>query len=244
MGFETLTVGRISEAEHKKRKDDKSLEFYWLPSFEAENGKSFKGNTPGLFTHVMHEKMGDAPCGLGTAGEDFKVKRDAENYFLDKLNQITLYPMKTMACLYDYALNYKTKNLLFPAGSDFSFKYAEAHLNFLERVITMLHGKPISLENKPTVQFRFKFSSLSTYFKELRLEAKAKKITYPTYERNDFLPLTGLDNLGDPYYITGKYSHRPLFKQHISAFSSIFQNSLTFYAFDIINQKGMKPLSA
>jgi hypothetical protein len=38
MGFETLTIGRISEAEHKKRKDDKSLEFYWLPSFEAENG--------------------------------------------------------------------------------------------------------------------------------------------------------------------------------------------------------------
>lgn len=93
-----------------------------------------------------------------------------------------------MACLYEYASHYKTKNLLFTAGSDYSFKYAEAHLNFLERVMSMLHGKPISLENKPTVQFRFKFSSINTYFKELRLESKAKKITYPTYEGNDFLP--------------------------------------------------------
>ena len=87
--------------------------------------------------------------------------------------------------------------------------------------MSMLHGKPISLENKPTVQFRFKFSSINTYFKELRLEAKAKNITYPTYDGNDFLPLTGQDNLDDPYYITGKYSHRPMFKQHNRAFSSI-----------------------
>lgn len=86
MDFETLTIGRISESEHKKRKEDKSLEFYWLPSFEAENGDSIKGNSPGLFTHVLHEQKGDAPCGLGTRGEDFKVKRDAENYFLEKLN--------------------------------------------------------------------------------------------------------------------------------------------------------------
>ncbi len=50
--------------------------------------------------------------------------------------------------------------MLFPVGSDFSYKYAEAHLNFLERVMTMLDGKPISLENKPTVQFKFKFSSV------------------------------------------------------------------------------------
>lgn len=120
--------------------------------------------------------------------------------------------MKTMSCLYDYVQNFKTKNVLFTAGSDFSYKYAEAHLNFLERVMTMLHGKPISLENKPTVQFRFKFSSVGQYFKEIRLEAKAKKITYPTLENNDFLPMTGLDNLGEPYYMTGKYSHRTLFK--------------------------------
>ena len=111
-------------------------------------------------------------------------------------------------------------------------------MNFIERVITMLNDKPISLENKPTVKFRFKFSSLSSYFKERRLEAKFKKIKYPTYDKNDFLPMTGLDNLGDTYFITGKYSHRPLFKQHINRFSSLVQNALTFYSFDIINQKG------
>lgn len=63
-------------------------------------------------------------------------------------------------------------------------------------------------------------------------------------DTNDFLPMSGLDNLGEPYYMTGKYSHRPLFKQHINAFSNLVQNSLTFYAFDILNQKGQKPLTA
>ncbi len=86
MGFETLTIGRIAESEHKKRRDEKGLEFYWLPSFEAENGESVRGNSPGLFTHVMHEVKGEAPCGLGTGGKDFRVKRDAENYFLERLN--------------------------------------------------------------------------------------------------------------------------------------------------------------
>ena len=37
MGFETLTIGRISEIEHSKRKTEQSLEFYWRPNFEAEN---------------------------------------------------------------------------------------------------------------------------------------------------------------------------------------------------------------
>ena len=41
MGFETLTIGRISEVEHSKRKTEQSLEFYWRPTFEAENQGSF-----------------------------------------------------------------------------------------------------------------------------------------------------------------------------------------------------------
>jgi hypothetical protein len=41
MGFETLNIGRISEDEHIKRKAEQSLEFYWRPSFEAENRGSF-----------------------------------------------------------------------------------------------------------------------------------------------------------------------------------------------------------
>ena len=98
----------------------------------------------GIFTHFLEENL-EAPCELGAT--QFTIKKDAEKYFMSKLSTLTNNIDETLKCLYKYASNYKTRHILVTLGGDYAFKYAEAHFNFIERLMVLLHGKTFKLEN-------------------------------------------------------------------------------------------------
>ena len=75
------------------------------------------------------------------------MKKDAEQHFLKKLSAITSSIDDTLKCLQKYASHFRTRHLMITAGSDYAFNHAEAHFNFLERAMVLLHGKKLSLEN-------------------------------------------------------------------------------------------------
>jgi hypothetical protein len=53
------------------------------------------------------------------------------------------------------------------AGGDLAFHHAEPHFNFLERVMVLLDGKTLTLENGKVMTFKFKYSSVNSYFTEM-----------------------------------------------------------------------------
>ena len=73
--------------------------------------------------------------------------------------------------MHKHASNYKTRHILITAGGDHAFRYSEPHFSFLERVMVLLHGKSIKLENGKTMTFQFKYSSIDSYISEMKVEA-------------------------------------------------------------------------
>ena len=61
MGLEAIFFGRIDDEEKRFRKQNKSMEFIWQPTFESPNGSSLAKRE--IFAHTMHELYQGA-CGL------------------------------------------------------------------------------------------------------------------------------------------------------------------------------------
>lgn len=122
---------------------------------------------------------------------------------MTQLSQINEDYQQTLECLYNYAQGFKSRHvMLMVGGSEKSFMYAEAHFNFLERVMSLMHGKKMTSKN---VTVKFRYSNFDTYFKEA---SKAGALN--TYE-GDFSTYTGVED-SEEYYATGIYSQRPLLK--------------------------------
>ena len=85
--------------------------------------------------------------------------------------------------------------------------------------------------------FRFKYSSVSSYLSEMNAAAAKEGITFQSYQ-GDFLPFSGLTSEGEEYYATAQYSHRPRWKALSRDISALVQNSLTFYAMDVMKAGG------
>jgi hypothetical protein len=74
MGFESVSIARVSEAENEKRKKERALEFQWESDFEDEQKPS------SIFTHVMQNNY-NGPCGLDMTSQQFTLERDADAHF-------------------------------------------------------------------------------------------------------------------------------------------------------------------
>jgi len=170
LGYESLFIGKVDARERGWRKENQELEMWWTgpETWEGPTGAVSSLAGKGIFTHIMHEEF-NAPCEFGSSA--FTLKKDAEQHFLKKLSAITSSIDDTLKCLQKYASHFRTRHLMITAGSDNAFNHAEAHFNFLERAMVLLHGKRISLENGKSMTFRFKYSSIDSYFTELQTEA-------------------------------------------------------------------------
>lgn len=170
LGYESLFIGKVDAREREWRKQKQELEMWWRgpETWEGPAGAAPSVEGKGIFTHIMHEEL-NAPCEFGSS--PFTLKKDAEQHFLKKLSEITSSLDDTLKCLQKYASHFRTRHLMITAGSDYAFNHAEAHFNFLERAMVLLHGKKLSLENGKSMTFRFKYSSIDSYITELHSEA-------------------------------------------------------------------------
>lgn len=170
LGYESLFIGKVDTREREWRKENQELEMWWRgpQTWEGPSGAAPSFDGKGIFTHIMHEEF-NAPCEFGSS--PFTLKKDAEQHFLKKLSEITSSLDDTLKCLQKYASHFRTRHLMITAGSDYAFNHAEAHFNFLERAMVLLHGKKLSLENGKSMTFRFKYSSIDSYLTELHSEA-------------------------------------------------------------------------
>jgi alpha-mannosidase len=110
----------------------------------------------------------------------------------------------TVDCLINYAKSYQTNHILIPAGSDFSFQFADLSYKFMEDAMQILSANQIGSK-----KFKFMYSTVDTYYQVIR------EHTFST-ENIDFFPYNGNFNL---HYWTGFYTSRPEFKRLIRTFT-------------------------
>lgn len=118
MGFDSLFISYINDAEKDYRKANQLLEFIWQPVFEGPKGAEI-GQSPGIFTHVTHEYY------TGGCGIDLQVYQSDEvymkNHFAAKINDHTRNIETIARCIEKYAGHFKTSHVLFTLGADFAF---------------------------------------------------------------------------------------------------------------------------
>jgi hypothetical protein len=130
----------------------------------------------------------------------------------------------TVDCLISYAKSYQTNHILIPAGSDFSFQFADLSYKFMEDAMQILSANQIGSK-----KFNFMYSTVDTYYQAIR------EHTFST-ENIDFFPYNGNFNL---HYWTGFYTSRPEFKRLIRTFTQHSQLAVTDYSLESL-MKGAK----
>lgn len=152
------------------------MEFMWYPSFEDKLGNTVTSST-GLFTHNMLRHY-NPPCGISV--QNYFTKANTQQSYADQISNFKNDPDKLITCLHDSAAVYKTKNLLWMWGDDFSFYYAEDNYKFMDDLI--------QIAGNQSQDFVFKYSTAKEYYEAVQSEAYQKSITFPIYTE-DFMPL-------------------------------------------------------
>lgn len=114
------------------------MEMLWYPTFidEQANPQSSKN---GLFTHDFYHHY-NAPCGI-TVQNYFNTPNTKSSY-ASQLSNLKSNPSQLTTCLESFSQAYKTHNLLWMWGDDFSFVYAQDNWDFMDGIISIITSQP------------------------------------------------------------------------------------------------------
>jgi lysosomal alpha-mannosidase len=180
LGFENLVMVRIDYKEKEMRIKNKELEFYWKPYDEVDGGETK------IFTHITHGHY--SPKG---------------NAWDNMLSRYTLVTDSLAKEFYNYFLteakSYRTNNLLFLYGDDFTFSSNGLQVfHNMDNLIKTLSGD----DYKDKIEIFY--STPQRYFEEL----SRQEVQWPEWKNFDFFPYSD-----DPKaYWTGYFTSRPYLK--------------------------------
>eukprot|EP00347_Sterkiella_histriomuscorum_P015208 403357903 len=230
MGYDALFFARMDDKEKAYRIANGAMEFNWFPSFEDGQGNIQSSSRP-LLTHNMIRHY-NPPCGISL--QNYFNKGSTSSMYSQQVNQYKSNPNSLINCLNDAISAYKTHNLLWIWGDDFSFYYADQNYNFMDQLISIVQGVT------PKSRFNFKYSTVSEYYQAVTQEIKDKEIQMPAYYE-DFMPLQ--QQYTDSYW-TGYYSSRPNLKKLQRDLSSAAYMSGHLYAQEWFNKNADQAILA
>jgi lysosomal alpha-mannosidase len=198
LGFNNLVMVRIDEKEKEIRKNKKEMEFIWKPYYEIDNGDSK------IFTHITYNHY--SPKGLlkNFLSTNLNIRYSSEN------DQTYFNYFKEMADVY------RTNNLLFLYGDDFTYDNDAWHLwSNMDNLIDYFNKAP---EWKD--KFEIFYSTPQKYFGEI---SNTNNVDWPQLKNYDFFPYSDDPNT----YWVGYFTSRPYLKGLVrDAGKYLYQSSL------------------
>lgn len=180
LGYESLVIVRIDYKEKEIRIKNKELEFIWKPYDEVDGGETK------IFTHITHGHY--SPKGRIW---DSMLERTV---YVDDSSARELYNY-----LYNEAKSYRTTNLLFLYGDDFTFA-SNGVQSFSNMDNLMIRFALDDYKDK----IEMVYSTPQRYFEEISKE----HIQWPEWKNYDFFPYSDDPNA----YWTGYFTSRPYLK--------------------------------
>jgi len=117
MGYEALFFARMDDNEKAYRIKTKQMEFIWHPTYSDEQ-RQLASTVKGLFTHNMIRHY-NPPCGITV--QNYFNKGDINSEYAATLYKYKNDPNSLVNCIKDSIDAYRTHNLLWIFGDDFSF---------------------------------------------------------------------------------------------------------------------------
>ncbi|XP_029158276.1 lysosomal alpha-mannosidase isoform X1 [Nylanderia fulva] len=199
MGFDGMLFGRIDYQDKSKRLIDKSMEFIWKSSPSL-------GQRANLFTAAMYNTYSPPPgfCFDVLCQDDPIIDDpDSPDYNIDKkIDDFLRYAV-------EQANFYRTNDIIFTMGGDFTYQHAEMYFMNLDKLIRYTNQRNGSRVNVI-------YSTPSCYLKALN----DKQLQWPT-KSDDFFPYAS-----DPHsYWTGYFSSRPTSKYFERMGNNLLQTS-------------------
>ncbi|CDW78460.1 lysosomal alpha-mannosidase [Stylonychia lemnae] len=228
MGFEAIFMARINDDEKTQRKMSQELEFIWQPTYIDTKGE-LKYSQNRIFTHVTHEQY-YAPCNLELDEKSTSFDRELQmTYHSKKISQVRKNPNFYITCIKEYASHFKTNQILFPFGNDFSHFHADLNYQFLEDYIRLID------QNQVEKKIIFKYSTTTEYLEAISQQKSLRGFDWPEYH-DDFFPL----NMNFPgHYWSGFYTSRPNFKSYVREFTGLTQQVSSMFSFDIMKTQNI-----
>jgi hypothetical protein len=215
MGFDAIVINRVHHKIKAQMKVEKSLEFIWKPKSSAVPTNTYKNESDGLMTHVLHTHY-SAPQGFdfenpGVMGVNNANVGDRARDFVNEMKR--------------RAAHYRTNHILVPFGDDFKFKDASRQFGSMDLLIgTKINQNYFNILidyiNKNIGGIKVKYATATEYFESLYEYQQEHKIDFPVVA-HDFVPYA--DN--EDSYWTGYYTSLPNLKKRARESEAALQNA-------------------
>jgi alpha-mannosidase II len=202
MGFDAIVINRVHHKIKAQMKIEKALEFIWKPKSSAVPTTTYRNESNGLMTHVLHTHY-SAPQGFDF--ENHGVLGVSSSNVAERAKEFVAEMKKR-------ASHYRTNHILVPFGDDFKFKDANRQFGNMDQLIEYI--------NNNVGGVKIKYATATEYFESLYEYQSKNKIDFPVVD-HDFVPYA--DN--EDSYWTGYYTSLPNLKKRAREAEAALQNA-------------------